>query len=152
MAQLSEKHGLGRIEDREVRERSESLGNAEDFFLKKRDKTKKGEREKEGRAFQGSKKTSRSPINTKDEEITKKVCKELKYEIKRIMKEIRGVKEWKIAMEELKEQRKYIREELEGVKKDIREGRLNRIEKKEMAGRIMELEKNEGEREKKGKR
>lgn len=50
-------------------------------------------------------------------------------EIKLIMKEIRGVKEWKIAIEELKEQGKYIREELERVKKEIREGRLNRVKK-----------------------
>lgn len=56
MAQSGEKHGLGRIEDRKVKERSESLDSVEDFFLKrKRDRTKEGEREEEGRAFREAK-------------------------------------------------------------------------------------------------
>lgn len=54
----------------------------------------------------------------------------MKDEIKKIIKEIRGVKRWKIAIKELQKQGKYIKEELKGVKKEIREGRLNGIKKR----------------------
>lgn len=54
---------------------SESLGSVEDFFLKrKRDRTEEKEKGKR-RAFQGSKKTPRSSINTKDKEIIKKFAR-----------------------------------------------------------------------------
>lgn len=67
MAQSGEKHELGRIGDRKAKERSESLGSVKEFFERKRERTEEGEREEEGRAFQRSKKTPRSPINTKEE-------------------------------------------------------------------------------------
>lgn len=89
--------------------------------MKKREDGGK-EEGRRGKGFSGKQEDATvSPINTKKEGIINKICKELKKEIKGRIKEVRRVKEWKTAMEELKKQGKYIREELEGVKKELRE-------------------------------
>lgn len=129
MAQSGERRRTGKIRNMKVRERSESTGSVEEFFKRKRDRMEEEERDEEKRAFQRSKKTPRSLINTMDDEIINKIYKKLKKELKGIMEELKGVKGWKITIKELKEeieeglkeQERYIKEELEGVKKECRE-------------------------------
>lgn len=52
-----------------MRERSENVESVKEFFKRKRDRTEKKKRDEKERAFQGSKKTLRSPIKTTDEKV-----------------------------------------------------------------------------------
>lgn len=52
MAQSGDRREIGKIGDRKMRERSESIGSVEKYFKRKRDKLEKGERD-EGERDEG---------------------------------------------------------------------------------------------------
>jgi len=146
------------------RERGGSLGNIEDLFKRKRAEGEEGkEMGKKEDIFKKSNITARSPRKEKieggkmrmenngEEGGWKEILLGWRGEMmKEMMKEIRGMKDWKEdirAMKEevkegIREQGKMLRDEVEKVRRELREQEERWMkEREELRRRIQELEK-----------